>query len=149
MPVPIKGYEGLYELYPDGHVKSFGRAWKNQHGTLVKRKEKFLKPTVSKSKRHAYPTVRLANYGKSKDFKVHRLLAMHFIPNPENKPFINHKNGIKTDNRIENLEWCTGSENTLHAYKTGLIRKTSGFKWKGWTIAINQAPDTKYVTIAM
>ena len=60
-----------------------------------------------------------------KKFQIHRLVAMAFMPNPENKRCLNHINGIKTDNRVENLEWCTHSENEIHSYRV-LKKKTNG-----------------------
>lgn len=68
-----------------------------------------------------YLGVVLCKNGKTKLIAVHRLVAMHFIPNPENKPQVNHKNGVKNDNAAENLEWVTQSENMKHAVKTGLL----------------------------
>lgn len=65
---------------------------------------------------HGY--LQIALNGKS--MFHHRVIAMCFIPNPLNKPYVNHINGDKTDNRAENLEWCTASENTIHSYKIGL-----------------------------
>lgn len=65
---------------------------------------------------HGYKTI---NY-KSKTHYVHRLVAKAFIPNPNNKPCVNHKDGNKLNNHIDNLEWCTYSENNKHAYRTGL-----------------------------
>ena len=97
---PIKGYEGLYEISNLGRVKSL-----NYKGTG---KEKILKNTENSK---GYLMVCLTKNGKQKLFKIHRLVAEAFIPNPENKPCIDHINTIKNDNRVENLRWVTNEEN--------------------------------------
>lgn len=75
---------------------------------------------LNPSTQQDYKHTTLQINGKSKRFRVHRLVAIAFIPNPENKPYVNHLNGNKSDNRVENLEWTTPQENTVHAWKTGL-----------------------------
>lgn len=73
-----------------------------------------------------YNRINLGPKNKQFNYLQHRLIAELFIPNPENKPQINHINGIKTDNRLENLEWCTAAENMKHAKDTGLIWHPKG-----------------------
>lgn len=96
----IKGYEGLYQVSNLGNVKSLCNN--------KTRKEKILKP----KQRKGYLYVGLCKNGKVKQYLVHRLVAEHFIPNPNNLPQIDHINTNKTDNRVENLRWVTQKENS-------------------------------------
>ena len=109
--LPIKGYEGLYEISNLGRVKSLPKV----RGRAVTG-EKILKSHVV----NGYEMVMLCRNYKTFNASVHRLVAQAFIPNPKNKPHINHIDGNKANNNIENLEWCTPSENMMHAYRTGL-----------------------------
>ena len=121
----IKGYKGLYQISSLGKVKSISRIIDNGFNKRLIL-DRILKIS-SDSKGYMYATL----YNKSrKHIKVHRLVAIAFIPNPENKPQINHKNGIKNDNNVFNLEWCTNSENQIHAYKIGLNKGRLGHKMK-------------------
>nr|DAK16804.1 MAG TPA: homing endonuclease [Caudoviricetes sp.] len=81
------------------------------------KKNKILKPVKNKN---GYLEHTFCQNGVKKTFRIHRLVGLYFIPNPDNKPYINHKNGIKTDNCFNNLEWCTAKENDTHARLTGL-----------------------------
>ena len=97
----VVGYEGLYQVSNRGRVKR-----------LVSpkcKKERLL--AITKDLKYGYCRVMLSKGNKESRFLIHRLLAGHFIPNPENKPCIDHINGIRDDNRIENLRWCTHKEN--------------------------------------
>lgn len=108
----VPGYSGLYQVSNLGRVKSLGRIDSNRH--LVR--ERILKQS---NRGNGYKVVVLYSKGH-KMFAVHRLVALAFHPNPDRLPQINHKNEIKTDNRAENLEWCTAKYN--NAYGTARER---------------------------
>lgn len=105
----IKGYEGIYQVSNMGKIKSVERYMLNRWGNGFKRwREKIKKQTLSKN---GYYTVILSTNGNYKTYFTHRLVAEAFIPNPENKPCIDHINTDRTDNRVENLRWVTHKEN--------------------------------------
>lgn len=113
----IAGFEGLYQISSKSRVKSLPHLVHCMPGNA----KRLVKGTVLK---HVivggYPSVTLSNGPIQTRALVHVLVATYFIPNPLNLPQVNHKNGIKTDPRKENLEWCTPSENVRHAWATGL-----------------------------
>lgn len=103
----IEGYEGRYQVSNLGSVKS-----------LIT-KERILKPGTNN---RGYLYVALSENGEAKNFLVHRLVALHFIPNPGQREFVNHIDGDKTNNMKSNLEWNTFRENYNHAMKNNLLR---------------------------
>ena len=122
----IEGFKGFYQVSNLGRIKSMSREvnFNNSTSLTGKRrlKERILKPIPDKE---GYSCLHLfRNTGDFKNVKVHRIVAQAFIENPENKPQINHVNGVKNDNRFDNLEWCNNSENGLHSFRE-LERKPS------------------------
>ena len=134
---PAKGYEDSYEISNYGRVKSFGN--KSNHKIAI---------ILKQSTVLGYKTVTLTKESKGKMFKVHRLVAEAFMPNNENKPHINHKDGDKTNNHISNLEWCTPSENIIHAEKIGLRNHPSGKEDKR-SIQVKQIDDLTGEVVAV
>jgi hypothetical protein len=121
----IKGYEGLYQVSNFGRVKSLAKEWIAGNNSLRKKEEILLIPRPNSK---GYLEVTLSKNSKAIMFRLNRIIALHFIPNPLNLPEVNHKNGIKTDNNVSNLEWCTRSYNMKHAFNTGLKISSKGEK---------------------
>lgn len=109
----IKGYEGYYQVSNKGRVRSLDR--------IVNAPEKFGGSRIVKGQilalplRVGYPSIGLFKNGKGEILYVHRIVAEAFIPNPENKPEVNHKDANRTNNNVENLEWVTHLENMQHS----------------------------------
>lgn len=107
----IEGFEGLYQVSNYGRVKGL------KTNTILKPNE-----------HTGYLRVQLSKNGKQTNHFIHRLVARTFIPNPENKPEVNHKDADKKNNHVENLEWVTSKENSRHAVQQGLIKNGSELK---------------------
>ena len=109
---PIPGWEGLYSIEEDGRV------WSHRNNIYLK---------WNKCARNKYAYVELCNGGKKKEYiRIHRTVALVYVPNPEGKPETNHKDGNKLNNHFSNLEWVTSSENHYHAYRVLKVPRGTG-----------------------
>lgn len=136
----IENSDGRYEVSNLGRIKTvkcINHIWRKEKEKLIsngnktrkieewvldeeiKKVNKIRKPVKTKQ---GYMRIGIKLNNKARDYLVHRLVAQAFIPNPKNKRFINHKNGNKDDNRVDNLEWCTHKENMQHAVRNGLSK---------------------------
>lgn len=118
--VDIVDYEGHYQVSNLGRVRSLDRYVKVSNHQVFKKGK-----ILSQCNTNGYLSLCLRKDGKAKTIKVHIIVANHFIPSVEGKIFVNHKNGIKSDNNVNNLEWVTPKENSQHASETGLLKKGS------------------------
>jgi len=121
----ISGYERFYQISNLGNVKSVTRMTSSSsirggNRFVVGKKLKTIVDTKG------YMKVTLSKYSKTEQHLIHRLIALAFIPNPENKCCVNHIDGNKLNNNIDNLEWCTAKENIQHAHRTGLVNYVVG-----------------------
>lgn len=116
----IPGYEGLYQVSTLGKIKSLPKKWIVRNGGTHITKEFIRNGEIG---RGGYLYINLCKRSKPKTFLIHRIIAQTFIFNLGNKPCINHKDGNKLNNNVENLEWCTYSENHKHAYKLRLMNR--------------------------
>ena len=110
---PVSECNGEYSISNFGRVKSYKRG-----------RELILKPYLVGDLGNQYFAIEIWVNGKQKMCKIHRLIALAFIPNLENNPQVNHKDGDKLNNNIDNLEWCTSKENIQHAWDNGLFEST-------------------------
>ncbi len=119
--IDVKDFEGAYQVSSFGNVRSIDKIARTYNGGLRLYKGRILVKKVGSLGK--YHCVDLSNYGKGKRFGIHRLVAENFIPNPENKAEVNHKDGNTFNNHIDNLEWVTRSENIRHSFKNPLRKK--------------------------
>lgn len=126
----VEGFEAFYHISNLGRIKKLKRDVYSKNGRFLRRDPEKLNKNHINKKRGNYYLTDLAVKGKRKSFWLHRLIAIHFIPNPQKKKYVNHIDGNPQNNAIENLEWVTNMENICHAHKRK--KSTSNYIGVGW-----------------
>ena len=137
---PIEGYEGLYEVSNTGRVRSLDMYVKSRYGNYRLHKGKVLSPAKDTN---GYLTVILSCNGKHNSIRVHRLVAKTFISNPDNLIEVNHKDEDKTNNSVENLEWCDRKYNINYGSRKDKVKDTK-IKNGYWTGLSREEYKKKY-----
>ena len=140
----IKGYEGYYQISNFGRVKRLATKVSGKLGSIRSLPERMITPR----KQNDYLCVALQNNNRV-NIRIHRLVAIHFIPNTKNRLEINHIDGDKKNNNVDNLEWCTRKENVNHAHKIGLVKKRLGEQANFSKLTEKQVIEIKYNTKSM
>lgn len=144
----IKGYEGIYKVSDLGNIKSLSRKVKFNHHVTGVRYERITKEKILvKRNCKGYSIIGLSKKGVTKQFRVCRLVAKHFIKNIEEKPCVNHINGDKKNDSVSNLEWCTYKENMKHAKENGLTNHLSGINHYGCKELVCTKTNKKFISI--
>lgn len=138
----IPGWEGLYQVSNLGQVKSLARDYVICNIAIVHKKEKILKQHTIK---FWYKHVELNYKGKAKNYPVHRLVALAFIPNPENKPYIDHIDTNTGNNKVENLRWVTAVENAKNPLTSQKRKQIKYYSGELNPLFEDKSPDSKPV----
>jgi hypothetical protein len=134
--MPVNGLEKYYRISSYGRLTSLCKSMRKV--AYPRKKEKLLKPHRNSYTGYFAFVFSMWGNGKDKRYNIHKLVATHFIPNPNNLPEINHKNGVKTDNNVANLEWVTREDNIRHGFMNGLIKPLRGEKAHNSTLTNEQ-----------
>lgn len=143
--LPVKDFEGYYEISSKGRVRTcaiFIRHDGNfsEEGGYVKPHHRIRSTSIN---RYGYVQIKLCKLAKCRTLTVHRLVAKAFIPNPNKYVQVNHKDGVKTNNSVDNLEWISSSGNIKHAYDTGLIVAVKGENHHKAKLTLQKVADIK------
>lgn len=136
--IPVIGFELSYKISNYGNLLSLPKEWKSGKNNTSSHNGLIVKPGVGR-----YACVCLYKDSTITRTSIHRLVAIHFIPNPENKPCVNHKDGNKLNNVVDNLEWVTLSENMQHALKNKLKVPIGGENCNFSKLKRNQVDDIR------